>query len=113
MKRLTFLAGLFGVGAFAGKTKPKADHSQPPYLTLPEEFTGRACMTNAAWCLDGKAQNNQCPVCGAMAPPWRPPNSTMCESQLEIGVCAMMLHLTMCTHCRAAFWQAAESAEEQ
>lgn len=60
--------------------------------------------------------NNQCPVCGTMASPykWQPENfcgdsigidefgraHSLCERPAKV-----IPHLTRCEHCNAAFWQ--------
>lgn len=72
----------------------------------------------------GKAMNNQCPICGSMAPPvykWRDYSATRknCTPVLDqaVVICdAPPLleseQLTRCRRCNCAFWQDAEEPKK-
>jgi len=118
MKRLPFLAALFGGGAAKAQ------------LRTPEP--GLGCEVNERYAWDKETQslkcarryaNNECPVCGTMAEPWSRPihrkgemMPTICEPH-----CLSMIQyydkdtpygpterITRCRTCNLAFWHDAE-----
>ena len=129
MKRLSFLAAIFGFGA-AAKAQSKAKGNFIPsrtYVSQGGTFSGAPDV----WTQDdqgnvfigkGKPLNNQCPTCGAMAesyirsqhyslencaPEKSDDASVACEvRQVPVGDTQ---RLARCASCNAAFFQDAET----
>ena len=107
MKRSTFLMSVFGFLGIARAQQWKGDGSleaDAPLRLKP-----------------GKALNNQCPVCGTMAKPYKanPPCGTFFDKQGNLKsynsqvICGddyktSPENLTRCLRCNAAFWQDSE-----
>jgi len=111
MKRLSFLAALFGV---------KIAAQVPPFSS---RRNGGVCWNTAKPC---RTENNACPLCGTFAKPFKPKPGPMCgDTQVMVPDADGNLNLsrtvsgcdesllpksrvTRCTTCNAAFWQDAE-----
>ena len=115
-----------GVGGYGQQPKMYTEqeafpHGHEEYKPLPVQGSGRGVVAFSGhegpeW-QGGKALNNQCPVCGKMAPPAKKKKegTYVCsvvvnakeggetgEFECPIGV------LARCSRCNAAFWQDAE-----
>lgn len=94
MKRRSLWAALFGGTAAAQIADVQID-PKPRLMVQSREIH---------WFHDGKPLNNQCPVCGTMAEPYRP-------AKLNAdGTSALFLleRIARCKLCNSAFWQDAE-----
>jgi hypothetical protein len=71
-------------------------------------------VENHLWTGQNKAKlNNQCPVCGTMAPVYKPDRRWCADyagltPNTNAPGCDGNQNLTRCAHCNAAFWQDAE-----
>ncbi len=98
MKRFQFLAFLFG---WAGVVKAQQ-------WKVCVEAIPHVCSEK-----NKPALNNQCPVCGEMAAPFKPKPEPYCGDSLVIGAdghlhdnCGLPASsLVRCERCNAAFWQ--------
>jgi hypothetical protein len=107
MKRLAFLASLFGFGVAA-----KAQHP----VGVDEPNTSKPADSKFLWpWVIRKPENNQCPVCGTMAEPYRT-LTEVCNKRTatawfpEWPTCVELgdPRLTRCSRCNAAFFQDAQ-----
>ena len=105
------LAGFVGLGAAAkGQDSILKTGGIPPMFCEPSS----RCL---GWrdAVDRKGVNNQCPVCGTMAEPYKP-DTRFCgdyfsgQPQATLGLpgCEPKMSITRCKRCNCAFWQDAE-----
>jgi hypothetical protein len=104
---------LFKPGEPTGKvTAPQGD----------TEGVGRApAQYSLAYRLEpavAKPLNNQCPICGEMAEPYKPDtrfcgdySSGQPRSAMGLSGCEPTMTITRCKRCNAAFWQDAEAGK--
>ena len=124
MKRSTFLMSVFGfLGIARAQQWKEVDTDGNNCLSLDTDGTGGNLRSIPCGNIGKRkpALNNQCPVCGAMAPPYhsRPPCGTffdkrgnlksytahvICGDDYKTGP----VNLTRCPRCNAAFWQDSE-----
>ena len=116
--RFGFLAGLLGLGVVRAQTANTACIAIEPDGSVGHEIP---CGDPIRW-RDGKAKNNQCPVCGTMAIPYKrnPPCGTYYDKGVlhsynqgvycgpEYTAKTEASNLVRCKRCNAAFWQDAE-----
>lgn len=106
MKRFRFLAALFGFGVAKAQTKPYAVINATSVSAI--QMPGGMLQ----W-FTGTPLNNQCPLCGTMAPVFLPINANL---PIYIGGYGMVFpksaavakNLAQCAKCSNAFWQAAQ-----
>ena len=114
MKRSAFLASFLGVLGISQAQQWKGGNASgtPDSAMLPD---GSVMLPNGTVVSrhfkPGKALNNQCPVCGTMAKPYRAATGGMTlTGTVRIDPPGDMprLNLARCLRCSAAFWQDSE-----
>jgi hypothetical protein len=95
MNRSAFIAALLGAVGIG-----KAQQWKRCGLEETEFATGRQVRCDEPF----PAKNNQCPVCGTMAEPYRRDGDGNVISGW-VGSIALSINLTRCKRCNAAFWQ--------
>jgi hypothetical protein len=118
LKRLSFIAALFGVGASGQAKIPECSKTR----TTNCHITGDVEIKHAPWFsvqgrrigwFDGVAINGQCPVCGAMAGSYKISPGQRILGTDASGKQAWVLPgpiIVRCANCSNAFWQDAEAA---
>ena len=125
--RNRFLAALAGaLGIARAQQKKQADKTagkwdQGTFVTMPAYEAPQWMVVNS------KALNNQCPVCGTMAEPFRcDPQYSITQTDVRLSGRDIVLlsagkssdkppkmpsRLVRCARCNAAFWQDAEGGK--
>jgi len=124
MKRFSFLAVLFGFCAAAQDHRWSFQTDQNGNIEtrlVSGPARPRLARGKLRW-FSGAPLNNQCPICGTMAEPYRPQPSRYCADSAVMQLDGTLVsgcefeakmsgrNLARCRHCNAAFWQDAEAA---
>src|ERR1017187_4199831 len=103
MKRRNWLLALFGIGAA---------QAQDSWVAQALKGKWHGCL-EPQWSATCKATNGQCPVCGTMAPSYKP-DKHWCADYFGMKPgdaapgCEADVYVTRCRTCNAAFFQDAE-----
>ena len=113
--RFKFLASLLGIAGVVRAQQRYQAYMEPDWkqCDVPGNEVGRVAdpLTGCGGRMQMKqVKNNQCPVCGTMAKPYKF-NGVDCGGaigKLGINDSCSAINLTRCARCNNAFWQEAE-----